>query len=124
MRILFVDDQKDNGDLFGTGLPLYGHRVDVAHGGEEALEKYTNAKHSKCPYSLLILDLAMPFTNGFEVAQKIREAGDKETCIMFLSAHDLQADKRLEALSTVGLLQKPITVEELHVKIQEVAAGC
>lgn len=119
-RILIADDSAEIAAMLALFLSIGGdiegggYDVTVASSGEEALERYAFAKHEERPFRLLILDLAMPFTNGFEVEEKIRATGDTWTRVVFLSADtpalesrraaDLVSSGRASALWTKPIL--------------------
>ena len=82
--------------------------------GESAVELFYRLKPD-----LVLLDVNMPGLNGFEVAERIRQA-DKLTLIFFLSD---RSDKR-DRLTGFGLkgndyLPKPFYPEELLARIRE-----
>ena len=67
VRLLVVDDEVDLADAVATGLRREGYAVDVAHDGDEALDKASvNA------YDLVCLDLTMPDIDGREVCRRVR----------------------------------------------------
>src|SRR5262249_39141910 len=61
-RILVVDDNVDAAESLATLLRLEGHHVRVAEDGAAAL-----AAAQTEPFDMVILDLAMPDVDGFEV---------------------------------------------------------
>ncbi|MBZ5622059.1 MAG: EAL domain-containing protein [Acidobacteriia bacterium] len=67
-RLLLVDDEESNRDLFGRRLLRLGYQVEMAENGYQALEML----HSR-PYDLVLLDHMMPGINGLEVLRLIRE---------------------------------------------------
>jgi two-component system response regulator VanR len=117
-HILVVDDDPDILQMVNIFLQVDRHTVATACSGESAWEQYQMAKKMGQPFDLLILDLAMPFINGYEVAQRIRDAGDDQTRIAFLTAYSLQHRepehrKRSEELKACGLWRKPISMRIL-----------
>ena len=67
MRVLVVEDELDLADAIARGLRREGYAVDLAHGGDEALEKAR-----VYPYDLICLDLNLPGTGGSEVCRTLR----------------------------------------------------
>jgi len=120
-RILVVDDTVDVANLFQAILSrCEDYDVDVAYGGEDALKLYATARSEERPYDLIIMDLAMPFMNGFEVEQRVYGAGDNTTKIAFLSAHDDPMDAhRADFSRVVARWQKPIESNELRRLVAE-----
>jgi CheY-like chemotaxis protein len=70
-RILVADDNRDAADSMAMLLELSGYEVSVAHSGQEALRKITADGPAAA-----ILDIGMADMNGYEIARRIRSAGD------------------------------------------------
>ena len=67
MRLLVVEDEADLADAVAQGLRREGYAVDVAHDGEEAIERLAvNA------YDLVCLDLNLPDIDGLDVCRRLR----------------------------------------------------
>ncbi len=117
-RILIVDDEPDPLTLFSMVLSREGFDVVGVRSGEEALREYSTAKNSSRPFDLVILDLAMPYMNGFEVEEKIRSVGDSSTKVAFFTCHPLEltddsSKDRTEAIErSVGQWSKPVLVDK------------
>src|SRR5262245_29126400 len=67
LRVLVVDDCPDNRVALGLLLRLWGHEVRKAADGPSALK----AAGTFLP-EVVLLDLAMPGMDGFEVARQLR----------------------------------------------------
>ena len=65
-RILVVDDEAFSLNLTKNILEKNGYQVDVASNGEEALHKAETEKPD-----LILLDIVMPDTTGFEICKKL-----------------------------------------------------
>jgi CheY-like chemotaxis protein len=68
-RVLIADDNHDSAESLAMLLRIEGHEVVVAHDGPEAL-----AAVAQFNPEFALLDIGMPRLNGYEVAQRIREA--------------------------------------------------
>jgi CheY-like chemotaxis protein len=68
-RVLVVDDNEDAAESLAALLRLFGHVVDVAFDGEQALILAPEVKPD-----LVLLDLGMPRMDGHEVARRMRAA--------------------------------------------------
>lgn len=82
-KILFVDNSKTTRFAMARLLEQKGYVVDSAGTGLEAIEKI-KASH----YNLAVMDLYMPFMNGYEAAKQIRalDIPDKDIPIIALTA--------------------------------------
>jgi len=67
--VLVVDDYPDSADAVTAALRLAGFNVETAYSGQEAL-KAAERTHPKA----LLLDIAMPGLDGYEVARQVRKS--------------------------------------------------
>ena len=88
-RILVVDDEEDLREILRFNLEAEGFEVETAASAEEALAGF---KFQVSGFSLIPLDVMMDRMSGFEMAQRMREAGDN-TPIIFLTARDAHDDQ-------------------------------
>lgn len=116
MRILVVDDEVDLAEAIMRGLRREGYAVDVASGGEEALEKAAVNR-----YDLVCLDLTMPDVDGLDVCRQLREEPPDGVPprILMLTARD-SVDDRVLGLDTGAddYLVKPFAFGELAARIR------
>ena len=85
-KILIVEDEESIAELEKDYLELSGFEVEIENDGTEGLSKAL-----KEDYDLLILDLMLPGTDGFEICKKVREV--KKTPIIMVSAKKEDIDK-------------------------------
>ena len=78
-KILIVEDEESIAELEKDYLELSGFEVEIENDGTEGLDKALE----EC-YDLLILDLMLPGTDGFESCKRVREV--KNTPIIMVSA--------------------------------------
>lgn len=76
-RILIAEDEEHLADGLRFNLEAEGYHVDVAHDGDEALEKL-----SESAFDAIVLDVMMPKADGFAVARSLREKGDFTPVLM------------------------------------------
>ena len=109
-KILIIDDEKELVMLLQDELEARGHNILVAFNGVEGIEL------AKKQPDLMILDIMMPKTDGFEVCRKIRD--DVLCPIIFLSAKQAESDK-IRALTLGGddYITKPFGLRELLARI-------
>lgn len=117
-RALVADDYTANQEIVQEMLESLGFRVDVAGNGQQALDLY----HENS-YDILLLDIDMPFKNGFEVTGEIRkkEGLNKQTKIVALTANAMPGDKeKCLAAGMDGYLSKPTEIKKLRAKLSEI----
>ena len=114
IRILLVDDDRQNSELLKKFLEVEGYEVDYAEHGRAGWKMYAANRPD-----LVLLDINMPEMNGFELARKIREQ-DRDVLIFFLTDRTEKVD-RLKGFDLKGndYIPKPFYPEELIAKIRE-----
>lgn len=92
MRALVVDDEQDIRTIMGLNLRLAGIEADEAADGDDALELLRTRR-----YDAVLLDLAMPKTDGYSVLRTIAAEGLGGIPVVVLSARATPSDA-VEAL--------------------------
>ena len=108
MRILVVEDEIKVSAFIKKGLEEEGFTVDVAHDGEEGVNKAESTT-----YDLILMDIMMPKKDGLTAIKEIREKMIS-TPILCLTAKDTVGDI-VSGLNTGsdGYLTKPFAFAEL-----------
>lgn len=112
-RLLLVDDEKGILTMLETLLKKEGfHRIAMAATGDEALRLVETT-----PFDLIVLDVMLPDTDGFELCQQIRK--HTSVPILFLTARSGDFDK-LMGLGIGGddYITKPFYPLEVVARIQ------
>ena len=114
-RILLVEDDPNFGTVLKEYLTIHNYDVVLAKNGMEGYEKF-----KKSDFHLCILDVMMPYKDGFTLAQEIREK-DKDVPIIFLTAKALKEDVlKGYKVGADDYLNKPFDSEVLLLKIQAI----
>jgi CheY-like chemotaxis protein len=116
-RVLVADDNKDAADSLQRILEHFGYEVRVAYDGAAAAE----AGRSFAP-KVAILDIGMPRSNGYEVANALRARYGKSVMLIALTGWGQEGDRRraLEA-GFDRHLTKPVDPGVLHALLKEMA---
>ena len=85
-RLLLIDDDSRLTPLLERGLAYEGFEVHVADNGEAGLEVAARVSPN-----VVLLDIAMPGIDGFEVCRRLRLSHDAP--IIMLTARDEVQDK-------------------------------
>jgi len=114
-ELLVVDDEPFLRDAVAASLRFLGFAVTTADTGSGALRLARDH-----PFDLVVLDVMLPDTDGFDVVRRLREDGLRVP-VIFLTARDTQADK-VTGLTLGGddYLTKPFGLEELAARIRTV----
>jgi len=87
-KILAVDDERHIVRLVQVNLERAGYQVVTAFDGREALEKVEAEKPD-----LVVLDVMMPYMDGFEVLQNLRKnPATRDLHVIMLTAKAQDAD--------------------------------
>lgn len=114
MKVLIIDDEPQIRRALRAGLERTGYHVTMASGGEEGLNFA-----SEHPPDLVILDLAMPGTDGFAVCEELRKWS--KIPVIVLSVRDSEDDKiRALDLGADDYLVKPFGIGELLARMRAV----
>ena len=112
-KILIVEDDFNFGNILKDYLILNDYFVVLAKNGIEGLEKFQREDFDLC-----ILDVMMPFKDGFTLGKEIREKNENIP-LFFLSAKTLKEDVlRGFKIGADDYLTKPIDSEVLLAKIK------
>ena len=114
-RILLVEDDLNFGAVLKDYLMLNDFDVTLAKNGMEGFEKF-----KKDTYDLCILDVMMPYKDGYTLAKEIREK-NQDVPIIFLTAKSMKEDvlKGYKA-GADDYLNKPFDSEVLLMKIRAI----
>ncbi len=118
-RILLVDDDPALLRMLGLALHRAGYEVVGALNGPEALEKAQQALPD-----LVILDIMMPYMDGFEVCRRLRALPNGERIIIVMLSVLDRVESKLDGFSAGAddYLVKPVTVEEMLARVQVLLA--
>lgn len=113
MRILIVEDEVKVVDFLRMGLNEAGYDIEVAFDGQMGLRLALSKQ-----FDLIILDVILPFMNGFDVCRKIREK-DVAVPVLMLTALGTTDDK-LDGFNAGAddYLVKPFEFMELLARIK------
>lgn len=112
-KILLVEDDINFGIILRDYLRMSGFDVTLARNGMEGFEKF-----KKNYFDLIILDVMMPYKDGFTLAKEIRER-DQQIPLIFLTAKTLKEDiLKGYKLGADDYINKPFDSEVLLYKIK------
>jgi two-component system sensor histidine kinase/response regulator len=115
MPILIVDDNATNRLLLQEILASWGLSPTTAADAQEALRLASRAFQNGTPYQLALLDMQMPTTNGFTLAERMKSTpfGENLKMIMLSSMGQKGDSKRCREAGISGYLSKPVKQSEL-----------
>lgn len=113
MRILIVDDEPELLEQLRQTLLKQQYTVDQARDGEEALDCIFSD-----PYDLIILDVMLPRTDGFQVLKELREENITAPVLMLTAKGDVEDRIRGLDMGADDYLAKPFSTAELLARIR------
>jgi CheY-like chemotaxis protein len=113
-RVLVADDEGSTRALVRMILQLEGHTVVEAEDGRFALASLQNDG----PFDVLVLDLMMPWVDGWEVLRNVQWAPPR--VIVLTARDDPYAEQRAERSKTVfRYMTKPYDPDDLVNAVKE-----
>ncbi len=111
-KILIIEDEIEIAELEKDYLELSEFSVDIESDGTKGLKTALSNK-----YDLVVLDLMLPGTDGFEICRQIREENDIP--ILMVSARKDDIDKiRGLGMGADDYITKPFSPSELVARVK------
>ena len=123
-KILVVEDHHSTRDLLTQWLGRWGHRVEAASNGWEALSMLRTAALRRQPFGLAIVDQTVPEIDGLQLAGIMaNEESLTEVGVILLSTLPGPSSHELTKLANlVECLPKPVTQTELREVVGRIVA--
>ncbi len=116
-KVLYIEDNAHNRQLIERALNGRGYTLFFAMNGQDGLR----IAQSERP-DLILLDINLPDIDGYEVARRLRNSGDRflhQVPIIAITANALKGDA--ERALTAGCdiyMSKPINLRELWARVE------
>ena len=116
-RILLVEDEQAIADTLIYALGSEGFAVRHLLLGREALPA-----HRQSPFDLIILDIGLPDTTGFEVLKQLRDHPEgRDVPVIFLTARSEEIDRILGLeLGADDYVTKPFSPREVAARVRAI----
>jgi len=113
-RVLVMDDESMIQQIVGDMLKHLGYEVDFAENGDEAIEKYTDAKASAVPFDVMILDMTVPGGKGAkEVVAELLPTHPDVKAVLASGYIDNPMMKAYRTHGFRGTITKPFNIAEI-----------
>lgn len=122
-KILVVDDNLTNRTLLAQLLTNWEVEHALAENAEEALESLHEASSVGHPFSIAVLDMQMPKTNGAQLGTMIKnDSSLADVHLVMLTSQGQRGDaEKYRKLGFEGFLSKPIDQSVFYNSLQQVA---
>lgn len=110
MRVLIVDDNETNREIYSQMCAGWGYRSTMVESGAAAISEMEKAGQDNDPFELVILDQQMPGLSGLDVASLIKSRAElRATKLILLSSSlDRREAERASELGVARALSKPV----------------
>jgi len=124
MHVLVVDDEDSASEVLQDYLRSWGMRTNRAKNSRKALEAMRAAYESGDPYSVVLIDMVMPRSDGLELGQAIRKDSRLADCKLILVTAFDKPGVGQEAVNLAfdAYLTKPVKQSLLLDSISNVAS--
>ncbi len=112
LKILIVEDSKDNQNIFNYFLTTAGAETDIAENGKIGVEMAAAQN-----YDVILMDIQMPVLDGLAATRQIRGIGFKNPIIALTAHASVEAKLNCLEAGCVELITKPVTGDILIKKI-------
>ncbi|MBV8799553.1 MAG: response regulator transcription factor [Alphaproteobacteria bacterium] len=113
LRVLVVDDEAPIRRFLRTSLAAKGYEVLEAEDGDCAMKTLR-----RNAVGLMVLDLGLPKTDGFEVIRQIREQGSALPIVVLSARSDEAGKVKALDLGADDFVTKPFGIDELLARIR------
>lgn len=120
-RILLAEDNDLNAEIAIEILKSEGYLVEHASHGQQCIEMLQNASDGY--FDLILMDIQMPFMNGYEACKEIRNMKDPQKAnipIIAMTANAFEEDKQMAMQSGMNdYVPKPMDMKILNPILQK-----
>ncbi|HKX82267.1 MAG TPA: response regulator [Nitrososphaera sp.] len=116
-RIAIIDDEPDITAVLKLGLEQNGFSVETFNDPRLALSSFKPDY-----YDLVIIDIRMPFINGFDLYRELRKR-DANVRVCFLTAFEIYYEefrKLFPNIDVKAFVRKPVSISNLVKQVNEV----
>lgn len=114
-RALILDDNKNNRDFLAHALKREGMAVTSLGDPRMVIPALIEKYHESQPFDICILDIQMPGTSGFDLAEQIRRQPDSigKLPLLAFTSSTLSRSKKYKDSGFDGFLPKPVRRRKL-----------
>src|SRR5574343_394848 len=116
IRVLYVEDDKETREELTSILELYVAELYTAKNGKEGLVMYKQHQPD-----IVVTDIQMPEMNGLSMAADIKGINPEQQIVVLSAYNDVEYLFRGLELEIQHYITKPISVERLLKKLDEIS---
>lgn len=112
-KILLVEDEENLALGLEYNLAAEGYSVTLARDGKQAIKFFDENE-----FDLIVLDIMLPYFNGFEIAKHVREKHPQMPILMLTARTQIEDRVKGLELGADDYLTKPFHLKELLLRIK------
>lgn len=112
-KILLLEDDEILAQTLHELLEMQGYEVLRANDGNIALD--LTFEHT---FDLYLLDVNVPFLNGFDFLEELRQSGDETTAFFITALKDIESLSKGFQVGADDYIKKPFDFNELLIRIK------
>ena len=116
MSIMVVDDEEIVRESLFQWFKKYGHVVETASSGFEALEKL-----EKYPFKLLFVDIKMPGMDGIELLEKVKKEYPDTIVVIITAYGSIESSVTAMRIGASDYLLKPFKPDQLSLVMERIS---
>jgi len=120
LNVLIIDDNEQITKMISSFLDMSNHDCTIVNDGKDGMELIKTKQ-----YDSIVLDLAMPEFDGYEIIDTIQKDDPsqmRKIIILTASSVPIETLRKFKDLGVSACLQKPVNIDELLSRITDVAA--
>ena len=114
LKILIADDNQQITSILAEYAKINNYLPIIAYDGKEALDKFYNED-----VDIILLDVMMPFKDGFEVCQEIRKTSNVPIIMVTARGEDFEKIMGLE-IGADDYIVKPFSPNEVMARVKAI----
>ena len=114
--IMVVDDEEIVRESFFHWFQKYGHVVETASSGFEALEKL-----EKYPFQVMFVDIKMPGMDGIELLEKVKQEYPDTIVIIITAYGSIESAVKAMRIGASDYLLKPFKPDQLSLVMERIS---
>jgi len=116
MSIMVVDDEEIVRESLFHWFKKYGHAVETASSGFEALDKL-----EKRPFQLLFVDIKMPGMDGIELLEKVKTEYPDSMVVIITAYGSIESAVKAMRIGASDYLLKPFKPDQLSLVMERIS---
>jgi DNA-binding response OmpR family regulator len=109
INVLIVDDEMDITEVLLNFLSANGFKCEAVYNGKDAISKIKSGK-----FDVVLLDVMLPYIDGYHVAYEITSEMEKPPAIIIMTSRDIQFEKNIAKMSgAFEVIQKPFELDKI-----------